>query len=99
MPFVDLPVPGWVWTGATAVLYAGAVVSALHAVMSARTPQGAFGWMIGLLTLPLVTLPLYWTFGHSKFGAYVHALPDLAELLLDVAFEVLEGVDVGAKLG
>ncbi|MEO0856512.1 MAG: cardiolipin synthase [Bacteroidota bacterium] len=92
MPFVDLPVPGWVWTGATAVLYAGAVVSALHAVMSARTPQGAFGWMIGLLTLPLVTLPLYWTFGHSKFGAYVHALQDLERDIQEQLGEIRSAV-------
>ena len=43
------------------------VLSALRAVMTTRTPQGAVAWVGFLLTLPIVSVPLYWVFGRSSF--------------------------------
>lgn len=49
------------------------ILSAAHAVMNARSSQGAVAWAISLITFPYVTLPLYWTLGLHKFHGYVEA--------------------------
>jgi cardiolipin synthase len=54
---------------------------ALHAVMTARTSQGAVAWMISLITFPYVTLPLYWFFGRSKFNGYTAARQEAEKLV------------------
>ena len=58
--------------GATVAEVLG-IVTALHAVMHARTAQGATAWVISLVTMPFISLPLYWIFGRSKFQGYVKA--------------------------
>ncbi|MCB1889528.1 MAG: cardiolipin synthase [Rhodocyclaceae bacterium] len=55
---------------ATITVYVLALMSAVRAVMVTRTAQGAMGWVIALLTLPIVTLPLYWVFGRTRFEGY-----------------------------
>lgn len=50
------------------------ILSALDAVMHARTPQGAAAWAIALVLMPVLALPLYWVFGRSRFSDYVNAL-------------------------
>jgi cardiolipin synthase len=49
------------------------VVSAVHAVMSTRTSQGAIAWAVSLVTFPYVAVPAYWVLGRSKFQGYVVA--------------------------
>jgi cardiolipin synthase len=49
------------------------IVSAVHAVMYARTSQGAIAWALSLLSFPLVSVPAYWVFGRRKFEGYVLA--------------------------
>lgn len=44
---------------------------ALHAVMTARTPQSAIGWGLALVVLPLFAIPMFWVFGQSKFSGYL----------------------------
>ncbi|TYT74325.1 cardiolipin synthase [Desulfobotulus mexicanus] len=51
-----------------------AILMAVHAVMYARSSQGAVAWMIALITFPWLTLPLYLIFGRNKFQGYVEAL-------------------------
>ncbi len=53
------------------LVYVIAIASALEAIMTARTSQGAVAWAISLLTLPYITVPLYLVFGRSKFGDYL----------------------------
>jgi len=43
-----------------ALIHTLGVLSAIHAVASVRTPQGAIAWAISLLTFPYLALPLYW---------------------------------------
>ncbi len=74
MPFIDLP--PWLLPTVLGVAQVLGVLSALDAVMKARTPQGATAWVLALVLLPIVTLPLYWIFGRAKFDAYVEALRD-----------------------
>lgn len=50
-----------------------AIFSAINAVMRARTSQGAIAWAIALISFPLLSLPLYFIFGRSKFHGYVKA--------------------------
>ena len=47
------------------------ILSAVRAVMDARTPQGAIAWAIALIAFPYVALPLFWIFGKRKFVGYV----------------------------
>ncbi|WP_235042256.1 cardiolipin synthase [Vreelandella profundi] len=49
------------------------IVSAIMALMSSRTSQGAVAWIISLLTFPYVALPAYWFFGRPRFYGYVSA--------------------------
>lgn len=73
---------------AVPLLYVLSVLSALDAVMHARTPQGSTGWAIALVAFPLVAFPLYWIFGRSHFREYVRdmrALNSRADTFLDAA--------------
>ena len=47
------------------------ILAAVHAVMNARTSQGAIAWGISLLTFPWIALVLYAIFGRNKFKGYV----------------------------
>ncbi len=60
------------------------VLSAVHAIMSARTPQGSIAWAVSLVTLPYVSVPAYWVFGRNKFRGYVLARQHELELIDDV---------------
>lgn len=51
-----------------------AIFTAIMAVRDTRTPQGAVAWSISLITFPVLTLPMYWIFGRSKFHGYVEAM-------------------------
>jgi cardiolipin synthase len=60
---------------AVTLLELTALLSAVHAIMTSRTSQGAIAWAISLVTPPLtfVALPAYWIFGRSRFEGYVKA--------------------------
>lgn len=61
--------------GALAFLsHIAGLIAAGHAVMSARTSQGAIAWALCLIMLPYLTLPAYLVFGRGKFQGYVKAL-------------------------
>lgn len=47
------------------------IAAAVHAVMHARTSQGAIAWAISLITFPWLALALYAIFGRNKFSGYV----------------------------
>ncbi|MGC3872349.1 cardiolipin synthase [Halomonas sp. GXIMD04776] len=48
-------------------------VSAVLALMSSRTSQGAIAWIVTLITFPYAALPAYWMFGRPRFYGYVSA--------------------------
>ena len=56
-----------------AVMQVLGVLTAIDAVMSTRTDQGAVAWAIGLVAAPVVAVPAYWVFGRSRFEGYVEA--------------------------
>ena len=43
---------------------------------------GAMGWVIALIAMPVVSLPLYWVFGRTKFQGYVNRRAQIDELAL-----------------
>ncbi len=62
------------WIGFIAFsLHVLGVLTAIHAIMTARTSQGAIAWALLLITFPYVTLPAYGLFGRGKFQGYVKA--------------------------
>src|SRR3954466_14094671 len=48
-------------------------LAAIHAIMTARTSQGAIAWALLLILFPYMTLPAYGLFGRGKFQGYVKA--------------------------
>ncbi|MCG8585224.1 MAG: cardiolipin synthase, partial [Pirellulales bacterium] len=46
------------------------ILTAIHAIMNCRTPQGAIAWFFPLVILPFIALPLYWIFGRNRFHGY-----------------------------
>ena len=50
------------------------VLLAVDAVMRPRSSQAAIAWSIALVTLPVVTIPLYLIFGRTHFRGYAEAL-------------------------
>src|SRR5882762_10126484 len=62
------------WFGLVALLlHVLGVLTAIHAIMTARTSQGAIAWALLLITFPYVTLPAYGLFGRGKFQGYIKA--------------------------
>lgn len=57
-------------TACIVLLHLLGIWAAMHAVMHARTPQGAIGWALSLLLLPYVTLLPYVYLGSSRFHGY-----------------------------
>ena len=59
-----------IWALLALLFTLAGIVSAVHAVMRTRTAQGAIAWSVALVTLPYVSVPLYWVFGRRKFAGY-----------------------------
>jgi cardiolipin synthase len=88
----------------TVTTYLLAIVNAVLAIQSSRTPQGATAWSIALISLPFLALPLYWIFGRKKFHGYVEAhrraearvgrrVEQILEAIHDNAASAPEGLD------
>ena len=60
-------------TAALAATWIAAGLAALSAARTARTPQGAIGWVVFLLAAPVPALPAYMIFGHHRFKGYWRA--------------------------
>ena len=52
------------------IFYLAGLLCAAAAILRARTPQGAAAWVVGLVTMPFFTVPLFIIFGRSKFSGY-----------------------------
>ncbi|MCA9795439.1 MAG: cardiolipin synthase [Candidatus Eremiobacteraeota bacterium] len=65
---------GWLLAVLFSTLHILGIASAFHAILYARTAQGAIVWSLSLLTFPYLTLPLYWTLARDKFQGYVKLL-------------------------
>lgn len=56
------------------IIHGLGILSAVHAVLYTRTPQGAIGWAMSLFVFPYVVIPLYWIFGPRKFHSYIRKI-------------------------
>jgi cardiolipin synthase len=79
-------------------------LSAIQAVLTARTSQGAIAWAVTLLTWPIISVPAYWFLGRNKFRGYIDARRDR----VNTVFEVIDDarphmapyqVDLGSQYG
>ena len=69
---------------ALVLVYVIAIVSALEAILNARTSQGAVAWTISLLTLPYLAVPLYLVFGRNKFDGYLEQRDEIERETLEL---------------
>ncbi|MFT7594218.1 MAG: cardiolipin synthase [Paracoccaceae bacterium] len=62
----------WVFLSGLVVFafYAVATWFAFQAAATARTPQGAMGWVVFLLAIPFMAVPAYLFLGHHRFRGY-----------------------------
>lgn len=75
--------PDWTALGLTlGGLEVLAVVTAVHAIMNVRTPQGSVAWIGALIMVPFISLPMYWVFGRPRFRGYVDARRDAEKSLM-----------------
>ncbi|XGA81589.1 cardiolipin synthase [Halomonas sp. CH40] len=74
----------WLWGTGLLLIYLLGIVSAVMALMSSRTSQGAIAWIISLLTFPYVAVPAYWFFGRPRFYGYVSARGERDSVLRQV---------------
>ncbi len=74
------------------------ILSAVHSIMSSRTPQGSIAWAVSLITRPYISVPAYWVFGRDKFNGYVLARQHELELIGDVIRQANEQVTGVATL-
>jgi cardiolipin synthase len=72
------------------------ILSAVHAVMSVRTPQGAIAWAVSLVTFPYVSVPAYWVSGRNKFNGYALARKKDIESLSDTIRQANANLNVSA---
>lgn len=63
------------------LFYGIAIVSAVEAILQARTAQGAIAWAVSLLTLPYLSVPLYLVFGRNRFDGYVRERQQIEALV------------------
>jgi len=56
-----------------AVMHTAGVLSAVNALFSARSSQGAIAWVMSMITFPYMAVPMYWVFGRDRFVGYVKA--------------------------
>jgi cardiolipin synthase len=68
------------------------VASAVHALFTVRTAKGATAWIIGLITLPLVAVPLYWFFGTRRFDTHTRVMQEKFTRLAGAIGDIRERV-------
>jgi cardiolipin synthase A/B len=77
------------------LIHVAAVLSAYHALQYVRTSQAAVAWVVGLLTLPYFTVPLYWVFARRRFAGYREALREVGEQHQQSAIAVWREMETG----
>ncbi|MBT12342.1 MAG: hypothetical protein CMI02_09940, partial [Oceanospirillaceae bacterium] len=60
----------WHWT---VVVYILGAIAAVDALLKGRTAQGTLAWVMGLLLMPVISLPLYTLFGSRRLHGYLKA--------------------------
>ncbi|MBS9402615.1 cardiolipin synthase [Halomonas sp. TRM85114] len=83
----------WLIGWAIFLIYLLGFLSAVLALMSSRTSQGAIAWIISLVTFPYLAVPAYWIFGRPRFYGYVSARGERDSVLRRVLARYRERVE------
>lgn len=54
-----------------ALFHTAGALTAVRALFTARSSQGAIAWAVSMMTFPYVAVPLYWVLGRDRFVGYV----------------------------
>ncbi len=92
----DITFWGWLLGILVPTFFVLGGLSALDAVMKARTPQGSTAWAISLITVPFIALPFYWIFGRTHFSDYEKVMDDFNRQIAPVLAQT--GVDEDGPL-
>ena len=55
---------------AVSILHLVGIGAAIHALYYSRSSQGSITWILSLMLFPILTLPIYFIFGKTRFGGY-----------------------------
>lgn len=70
------------------------ILLAFDVVMRPRSSQGTIAWFIALISMPIITIPLYLLFGRTRFNGYAEAIRDkvsrIGEQLADWHTDMVE---------
>ena len=72
----------------TAMLMIMVAYTISHALANVRTSQATVAWTVGLLSLPIVTLPLYWVLARNKFHGYREVIREVESQQRDSASSI-----------
>src|SRR5690606_19581634 len=75
----------WIWA---LLVYSLGLLAAIDALWQGRTAQGTIAWVLGLILMPMITLPLYAFFGSRRFHGYLRARSHHDEALDPIAGQV-----------
>lgn len=74
--------------GVVIALHVAGILLALHSLMRTRSPQGTMAWILGLVTFPYITIPLYLALGVARIRR--HTEHEMAECGADSLQHLLE---------
>lgn len=69
------------------------ILGSIHAVMTARTAQGAIAWSVSLVSFPFAAVPAYAVFGRSRFEGFVGAYEQRADEIDELIVEIRAGLE------
>ncbi len=72
-----------------AVFIVAAVAFSLRAARTARTPQGAVGWVVFLMSAPHLAVPLYLFLGNHRFRGYVTARRESEQVIAGIRSQAM----------
>ncbi|MAI31751.1 MAG: cardiolipin synthase [Rhodopirellula sp.] len=59
-----------------------------HALTNVRTSQATVAWTVGLISLPIIALPLYWVLARNKFHGYREVIREVESRQRDSASNI-----------
>ena len=75
------------------LFYVAGFIAAGHAILSARTSQGAIAWSVSLVAMPFIAVPAYLVFGRNKFEGMVGAYELRQNEIDDLVAELRENLE------
>ncbi|MGB1815402.1 MAG: cardiolipin synthase [Rubripirellula sp.] len=73
---------------ATAVLMLMVAYTISHALANVRTSQATVAWTVGLLSLPIIAIPLYWVLARNKFHGYREVIREVESRQRDTISDI-----------